>query len=177
MDNDVLRWMVEHRVPWVTDVFWVITTIGNTFAMTVLATITTVVLLRLGRRSDAVMVAGAMLTGFAVMNLLKLYFSRDRPLIPDRLVDITTHSFPSGHAMMSAILATTVTALMLRSTATWLRNPVVLALPAIASVLIGLSRIYLGAHWTTDVLAGWIFGLVWGAAAVGITARSRFAGR
>ncbi|WP_084727506.1 phosphatase PAP2 family protein [Rhodococcoides yunnanense] len=177
MDSDVLQWMVEHRVGWLTDAFWVITTIGNTFAMAVLATVTVLVLLRLGRRTDAVMVAGAMLTGFAAMNLLKLYFSRDRPLIPDRLVDITTHSFPSGHAMMSAILATTVTAVMLRSTDSWLRNPFVLALPAIASVLIGVSRIYLGAHWTTDVLAGWIFGVVWGAVAVGITARNRFAGR
>ncbi|SNS41403.1 phosphatase PAP2 family protein [Rhodococcoides kyotonense] len=177
MDSEVLRWMVEHRVPWLTDVFWVITTIGNTFAMSVLATITTVALALKGRRTDAVMVAVSMLTGYALMNLLKLYFSRDRPLIPDRLVEITSHSFPSGHAMMSAILATTVTALMWRSTVSWLRNPVVLALPAVASLLIGFSRIYLGAHWTTDVLAGWLFGVIWGAAAVAVSARSRFAER
>ncbi|MCZ4076663.1 phosphatase PAP2 family protein [Rhodococcus sp. H36-A4] len=178
MDGDVLAWMVEHRVVWLTTVFWIITTLGNTVAMFLLSVTGCAVLLRAGRRREAVMVGGAMLTGWGLMSLLKFIFGRDRPPIPERLVEISTHSFPSGHAMMSAILATTVTAVLLRSTALWLRNPVVLAIPAVASLAIGFSRIYLGAHWTTDVLAGWCFGIAWGLLWVyALSARSRSAVR
>ncbi|NIL76734.1 phosphatase PAP2 family protein [Rhodococcus kyotonensis] len=177
MDSDVLQWMVAHRVPWLTDVFWAITTLGNTVSMFVLSVVVCVALLVSKRVPDAIMVGGAMLTGWGAMSLGKLLWGRDRPPIPERLVEISTYSFPSGHAMMSAILATTVTALMWRSTVSWRRNPVVLVLPAVASLSIGFSRIYLGAHWTTDVLAGWVFGVLWGLAAVAITARSRSAVR
>jgi membrane-associated phospholipid phosphatase len=173
VDDDVLQWMVAHRTPWLTDAFWGITTVGNTVSMFVLSIAVCAALLASKRVAEAIMVGGAMLTGWGAMSLAKLLWGRDRPPIPERLVEISTYSFPSGHAMMSAILATTVTALMLRSTVSWLRNPVVLALPAVASLLIGFSRIYLGAHWTTDVLAGWVFGAAWGLAAVAITARSR----
>ena len=163
MDSDVLNWVVEHRVSWVTSMFWVITTLGNTVSMFVWSIAGCAALLRSGRRADAVMVAGAMLTGWGAMSLAKLLWGRDRPPVPERLVEISTYSFPSGHAMMSALLATVAIAVMLRSTTSWLRQPAVLAVPVGLSLVIGLSRIYLGAHWVTDVLAGWVFGALWGA--------------
>lgn len=162
VDNDVLVWMVEHRVAWVTTLFWVITTLGNTVSMFLWSIVCCVLLLRSGRRSEAVMVAGAMLTGWGAMNLSKLIFARGRPPIPERLVEISSYSFPSGHATMSALLATVAIAVMLRSTTPWLRRPAVLAVPVVLSLAIGFSRIYLGAHWATDVVAGWVFGALWG---------------
>lgn len=162
MDNDVLVWMVEHRVAWVTTLFWVITTLGNTVSMFLWSIVCCVLLLRSGRRSEAVMVAGAMLTGWGAMNLSKLIFARERPPIPERLVEISSYSFPSGHATMSALLATVAIAVMLRSATPWLRRPAVLAVPVVLSLAIGFSRIYLGAHWATDVVAGWVFGALWG---------------
>lgn len=161
-DGVILEWMVDHRVGWVTTMFWIITTVGNTVSVFLLSTVGVVALLRVGRRSDAVVVAGSMLTGWGLMNALKFAFARERPPIPERLVDIASHSFPSGHAMMSMLLATVAIAVMLRSPHPWLHRPVLLVLPVVASLLIGFSRIYLGAHWTTDVLAGWVFGALWG---------------
>ena len=161
-DVTVLDWMVDHRVDWLTTVFWIITTIGNTVSMFLLSAVLVVAVLRVGRRSDAVVVAGSMLIGWGLMNALKFAFARERPPLPERLVDIASHSFPSGHAMMSMLLATVATALMLRSPHPWLHRPVLLVLPVVAALLIGFSRIYLGAHWTTDVLAGWVFGALWG---------------
>ncbi|MGV8873829.1 MAG: phosphatase PAP2 family protein [Rhodococcus sp. (in: high G+C Gram-positive bacteria)] len=161
-DTTVLDWMVGHRVDWLTTVFWIITTVGNTVSMFVLSTVAVIALLRVGRRSDAVVVGGSMLTGWGLMNALKFAFARERPPLPERLVEIASHSFPSGHAMMSMVLATVAIAVMLRSSTPWLHRPVLLALPVVAALLIGFSRIYLGAHWTTDVLAGWLFGALWG---------------
>ncbi|CCQ17754.1 putative phosphoesterase [Rhodococcus sp. AW25M09] len=180
-DTAVLDWMVGHRIDWLTTMFWVITTVGNTVSMFVWSAVAVVALLRVGRRSDAVVVAGAMLTGWGLMNALKFAFGRERPPIPERLVDIASHSFPSGHAMMSMVLATVAIAVLLRSPHPWLHRPVLLALPVVASLLIGFSRIYLGAHWTTDVLAGWVFGALWGLgwiyAVTAISARNPSAGR
>lgn len=180
-DAAVLDWMVEHRVGWVTTMFWIITTVGNTVSMFLLSTAVVVSVLRVGRRSDAVVVAGSMLTGWGLMNALKFAFARERPPMPERLVDIASHSFPSGHAMMSMILATVAIAVMMRSPDPWPYRPVLRALPVVAALLIGFSRIYLGAHWTTDVVAGWMFGALWGLGwiyVVGlISARNPSAGR
>lgn len=162
MDVDVLNWMVTHRVAWVTTVFWIVTTLGNTVSMFVWSIVGIVVLDRAGRRADAIVVAGSMLTGWGAMSLAKQIFRRERPPVPERLVEISSYSFPSGHAWMSALLATVAIALMLRSTSPWLHRPSVLAAPVVLSLAIGFSRIYLGAHWVTDVLAGWVFGVAWG---------------
>lgn len=181
MDSEVLVWMVEHRVAWLTSVFWVITTLGNTVSMFIWSIAGCALLLRFGRRPEAVMVAAAMLTGWGAMSLSKLMFARERPPIPERLVEISSHSFPSGHAMMSALLATVAIAVMVRSPVPWLRRPAVLAVPVVLSLAIGFSRIYLAAHWTTDVLAGWVFGALWGLLWIYgvklISARSRTAAR
>jgi hypothetical protein len=115
VDGDVLQSMVENRVGWVTTMFWVITTLGNTVSMFVWSIVGCVLLLRRGRRADAVVVAGAMLTAWGAMSLAKLIFGRARPPIPERLVEISSHSFPSGHATMSAVLATVAIAMMLRA--------------------------------------------------------------
>ncbi|WP_415975436.1 phosphatase PAP2 family protein [Rhodococcus sp. 077-4] len=180
-DSVILDWMVEHRVDWLTAVFWIVTTVGNTVSMFLLSAVAVVALLRVGRRVDALVIAGSMLTGWGVMNALKFAFARERPPIPERLVEISSHSFPSGHAMMSMLLATVAIAVMVRSPHPWLHRPVLLVLPVVAALLIGFSRIYLGAHWTTDVLAGWVFGALWGLAWIcaekAISGRSPSAGR
>lgn len=162
IDDAVLQTMVANRTPWLTTLFWNITTAGNTLAMFCLASGAWGALLTGKRKVDAWMVAGAMLTGWGAMNAMKFAFTRERPPLPERLVDISTYSFPSGHAMMSMLLATVAIAVMMRSSTPWLHRPVLLVLPVVAAVVIGFSRIYLGAHWTSDVLAGWVFGALWG---------------
>ncbi|MGB2948426.1 MAG: phosphatase PAP2 family protein [Rhodococcus sp. (in: high G+C Gram-positive bacteria)] len=180
MDIGMLQWMVEHRSAWLTVVFLVVTTAGNTVWMFVWASAGCAALLTSGRRADAVLVAGSMLTGWGVMNAVKLIVGRERPPEPERLVDVASHAFPSGHAMVSALLATLAIAVMLRSRTLWLHNFTLLAVPIAATLVIGMSRIYLGAHWTTDVLAGWILGALWGLLWISvfsrISVRNRFAG-
>lgn len=171
VDQSVMEWMVAHRTPWLTDGVTMITHSGGTIAVFVIAAIVTVALLLRQRIAAAVTVAGAMLSGWAAMSLLKLMFARQRPPIPDRLVEIDSYSFPSGHAMMSAILACVLGAVVVRVLGPGLLRVALLVLLACYTVAVGMSRVYLAAHWLTDVVAGWAFGVAW--AALWIWALSR----
>jgi len=161
VDRAVLDWMLDLRTPWLTDVATVITHSGGTVAAFLISAVVTVALLRARRTAEAVTVAGAMLSGWAVMSLLKLLFGRQRPPVPERLVDLDTYSFPSGHAMMSAILACVLGAVVVRVLAPGLRRLAVLVLLACYTVAVGMTRVYLAAHWLTDVVAGWALGVAW----------------
>ena len=161
-DQSVLDSAVGDRTPWLIDVVTVVTHSGGTVAAWIVSTVLTIALLLRDRRREAVLVAGAMLSGLAVMTTLKNLFERQRPPLPDRLVEISTFSFPSGHAMMTAILASVLVAVTLRVVLVHVRIALVFLL-VLYTLAVGLSRVYLAAHWMTDVLAGWTFGALWAA--------------
>ncbi len=99
-------------------------------------------------------------TGFALSFGLKSYFERPRPDLVPHLTVVQTASFPSGHAMLSAVVYLTLGALLMPLVARRLKFYVI-TVAILLTVLIGLSRIYMGVHYPTDVLAGWTAGLVW----------------
>jgi len=111
-------------------------------------------------KHDALRVLIVALTSLGVMSLLKSLFHRPRPINP--LVDgITNFSFPSGHAFMSlAFFGLLIYFISLRKKAIWWKLLLICVLLFII-FLIGLSRVYLRVHYTSDVLAGWIFGSLW----------------
>ncbi|HEX8365674.1 MAG TPA: phosphatase PAP2 family protein [Allosphingosinicella sp.] len=103
---------------------------------------------------------------------LKALFMRPRPDVVAHLVDVTSTSFPSGHATNSAVVYLTLGALLAR-TQTSRRVRAYLMAVAIALTLtltVGFSRVYLGVHWPTDVVAGWCVGAAW-ATSCGLLAR------
>ncbi len=172
-DQWVLDSAVDQRTPWLVDVVDVITDSGGTLAAWIISTVLTITLLMRGRRIDALLVAGSMLTGLLVMSGLKRIFTRTRPPVPERLIEIDSYSFPSGHAMMTAILATVVAAVIVRLTLPSLVRVMMLVSLALYTVAVGFSRVYLAAHWMTDVLAGWAFGVIWAGVWILGTSRSR----
>jgi undecaprenyl-diphosphatase len=104
---------------------------------------------------------GSVSSGALLNNLLKLGFNRPRPDVMSPMVQVFTASFPSGHATLSAISYLTLGALLSRLHPCH-HLPTFFMLIAIAlTVLIGISRIYLGVHYPTDVMAGWCFGSAW----------------
>lgn len=101
------------------------------------------------------------LGGVGISNLLKNAFDRTRPDIVPHLTEVYTSSFPSGHSMMSAVVYLSLAVLIVPVLPKFSLRLFVFFVAISVTVLVGVSRIYLGVHYPTDVLAGWVAGLVW----------------
>ncbi len=114
-----------------------------------------------GKRRMALLVCGSVATGAIASGLLKYFFARPRPQLVPHADIVSTSSFPSGHSMMSALTYLVLGALLARSQERKILKAYFLLLATLLTLLIGTSRVYLGVHWPSDVLAGWAAGAVW----------------
>lgn len=138
-----------------------ITSLGSSTVLT-LVTLAAIGFLIVDRKpSKALFVFLAVVGGVLLSFLLKIGFDRPRPDLVAHLVDVHTLSFPSGHAMGSAVTYLTLGVLIVRTDYPKRVKAYVLGVAVGLTMLIGLSRIYLGVHWPTDVLAGWCAGASW----------------
>ena len=138
-----------------------ITALGS---MTVLSIVSAAVggFLLLTRKYAAFLLLGAALGGGLLLNKgLKIYFSRPRPEYVTALHHVDSYSFPSGHALVASVVYLTLGALLARFVATRRLKVYVLAMAVTVAFLVGLSRVYLGVHYPSDVLAGWAVGSMW----------------
>jgi undecaprenyl-diphosphatase len=109
----------------------------------------------------AVLLLVAVLGGMLLSTLLKAGFDRPRPdLVPHGSI-VSSASFPSGHSMLSAVVYLTLGALIARFRSDPGVRVYILGLSIFVTFLVGVSRVYLGVHWPTDVLAGWALGAAW----------------
>lgn len=99
--------------------------------------------------------------GMALNGLLKQGFDRPRPDLVAHLVEVHTASFPSGHAMLSAACYLSLGTLLAGVTRPRRLKAYILGIAIVLVLLVGCSRVYLGVHWPTDVLAGWALGAAW----------------
>jgi len=106
----------------------------------------------------------AVLSGTALSTALKSGFDRPRPELVPHETRIYTKSFPSGHSAMSSLVFLTLGAVVARAERDRRTKVYLMTVPVVLSVLIGVSRVYLGVHWPTDVLAGWLLGITWASA-------------
>lgn len=101
-------------------------------------------------------------TGWGLTMVLKELFGRQRPSVVPHLQEQTSMSFPSGHAMMSAVVYLTLGVLLAQFAADrWATRIYLLVVAILVTFLVGVSRVFLGVHYPTDVLAGWSAGLTW----------------
>ncbi|MBH9536445.1 phosphatase PAP2 family protein [Novosphingopyxis sp. YJ-S2-01] len=154
-----------------------ITALGGGTVLTLVVVLSAGFLLIQRHVLTALLVVAGGAGGPLAVAILKPVFGRQRPEVIDHLIDIGSASFPSGHSANSAAVYLTL-ALVLVQIVRARREQVFILGAAILLVLaIGSSRIYLGVHWPSDVLAGWTFGALWalGWWAIGHWLRDRFA--
>lgn len=138
-----------------------VTALGGGTVLT-LVTVGVIGFLLAGRRwSRALFVTAAVVGGVSLNALLKLGYARPRPELVSHLVNVTSTSFPSGHAMNSAAVYLTLGVLMARAVQGRRLKLYLVGMAALLTLLIGSSRVYLGVHYPTDVLAGWTAGAAW----------------
>lgn len=147
--------------PWFKEAMRDITALGSTSVLAIIVAGVVGFLAVSGMRHAAIMVLVSVLSGVLLSNGLKAGFSRARPdLVPHDTV-IYTASFPSGHATLSAVVYLTLGALLCRTQSSRAVKAYILSVAGFLTVLVGISRVYLGVHWPTDVIAGWLLGGTW----------------
>ena len=154
-------WLHDHSVASLTRCMLLITNLHSTLGVTVMTFAVSAYLwvkrLRLWVLTQMLAVFGAMLLNF----LLKRLFERPRPHFDNPLLTLTTYSFPSGHTVMATVFYGTLCALIVWRVRQWRWRALAMALAAFLILLVGFSRIYLGAHYLSDVLAAIAEGLAW----------------
>lgn len=146
---------------WVEELARDFTALGGVGVLTLVTVASALFLAMAGRGRMALVVLTTIGGGVAITQALKAGFERSRPDLLLHEVHAYTASFPSGHAAMSAIAYLTLGALFARELSGFRLKFFVMALAAAVTLLVGVSRVYLGVHWPSDVLGGWSFGAGW----------------
>jgi undecaprenyl-diphosphatase len=169
MDQAVLQWFVEHRTGWATGLAIVLAAVGGPAAMTVLSVAAAAFLGYLGQWPRAVLVLASAAGGGLLVRGFKAILARHRPPRYDQLIHYAGNSLPSGHAVGSMVVIGVLTAVLIRSSSGGSApgaGAATVAGAVLLVVAVGWCRVYLAAHWLTDVLTGWLLGGAWVALSV-----------
>ena len=147
--------------PWVEFAMLDLTALGGPTVLTLVVLPVAGFLMLQNRYRIATVVLVTSLSGELANYVLKGAFMRARPSVVPHLREVVSTSFPSGHAMESAIIYLTLGAMLMRVAERRVTKVYCLALPALLTFLVGISRVFLGVHYPTDVIGGWTLGFVW----------------
>ncbi|WP_410575403.1 phosphatase PAP2 family protein [Amycolatopsis sp. cmx-4-61] len=160
-DPAELDWVIAHRNGMLTPLAIGISDAGDTASMAGLALVVCAVLAWRRRWAPMVLVAVATAGAGAMVIGLKTLIGRVRPPVADHLVVETNQSFPSGHSLGSTVVLGVVAAVVVVHARRRALRIAAVVLAALAVAAVGVSRLYLGVHWPTDVLGGWSIGVLW----------------
>lgn len=146
---------------WAEEIGRDLTALGGNAVLTLLTLAVVGFLILDGKKRIAVVLVVATLGALSVSTALKHSFDRDRPDLVPHGSRVYTASFPSGHSMLAASTYLTLAALLVRVQRRKLIKAYILLVAIVLTILVGISRVYLGVHWPTDVIAGWTAGAGW----------------
>jgi undecaprenyl-diphosphatase len=166
IDQVIHAWFGHERQPAMTVLLRTVTTIGGSVGLGAIVAVVAAMLLARKERASAIFVVVTAGAG-GLLNLgLKMIYARARPDPASALAVAGWYSFPSGHAMGSFITFGALSYIALRQPWPWVAKSAGLAIALTMVVLVGLSRVYLGVHWASDIAGGWSAGTVWLASAL-----------
>lgn len=157
IDNRILLGIYHQSTPILNEIVLHVTDLGGVMGVAGLTAIAIGIFLYRSRWQACLQIAAGVAGAAALNVVLKLLFERDRPNLWQHLIFENSYSFPSGHSMLSSALAFSLVVVMWHTRWRW----VVFALAAIYVVSIGFTRLYLGVHYPTDVIAGWCVSAAW----------------
>ena len=161
-DEGVLLWMNARATPWLDRVALEVTALGDGVVVAAISVVAGTLLWLLGQRAHAALLAAAVGGAWVIYPVLKLVFDRPRPqLFEWRAHYAVSSSYPSGHATMSMVLLVVLAYIVHRLSSRRRTSVTAMLLAGAAVVLIGLSRLYLGVHYPSDVIAGYVVGFAW----------------
>jgi undecaprenyl-diphosphatase len=146
---------------WLTTAATDVTSLGSITVLSIIVLLVFGLIAALGRLREACVLLTASLGGMVLTGLLKDFFQRDRPPLVLHLAPAVNASFPSGHATLSATVYLTIGPLIAHFAQRRRVRVYALSAAVILALTVGCSRVYLGVHWPTDVLAGWCVGSAW----------------
>ena len=166
-DQAIQSWVHGFARPMLTEVMRGLSWVGSPYVLVPAVTLAAGLMWWRRRKDNAVLVAAAALGGVALDEVMKLHFKRLRPEVPWALVHEHSFSFPSGHSVLAMVMyGVIVYKTYDKLHSMWARAALMMG--AILMVLgIGVSRVYLGAHYPSDVAGGYFVGAVWLAAVIG----------
>ncbi|MET0546902.1 MAG: phosphatase PAP2 family protein [Caulobacterales bacterium] len=138
-----------------------LTSFGDTTVLIVIVLAVGLYLLLAGQKLLAGVAVAAALGGTILSNGLKAFFDRPRPDFVAHIVEVSNPSFPSGHAMMSAVVYLTLGGMLAAAHSRKRLKAFCIGLAIALTLMVGFTRVYLGVHYPTDVLAGWALGAAW----------------
>lgn len=138
-----------------------LTSLGSIAVLTTVALSAAGFLLLRGQAIRALELSVALAGGIVISETLKSVFERSRPPEAYRAVEVINESFPSGHALLSTVVYLALGAMLTGATSRKPLKRYIMGVAIFLALLVGFSRVYLGAHWASDVLAGWCVGASW----------------
>lgn len=167
-DTEILLFFREAGRPndpigplWMEEAVRDVTALGSMIVLVMVTAVTIFYLLLVRRGRSALLVLVTVGGGQILSSVLKLGIDRPRPDLVSHLAQVQTLSFPSGHAMMAAVTYLTLGTMLAGIVPGRATKIYVLGVAVLVTLMVGVSRLYLGVHWPSDVLAGWCAGFAW----------------
>lgn len=159
-DTPVQAAIISLRSNWLTKFFLTITKLGDAKGVITVLLLAILILLFIKKRLETVVIMLSVIGGHLLIESLKLLFQRPRPTVT-WLAFASGYSFPSGHSLITVSLYGLIALLLFKYLKPSCLKKILIILFLLVPVLVGISRIYLGVHYPTDVLAGWFSGFLW----------------
>jgi len=154
-------WLHSHTLPLLTSAMFVVTSLGSSVFVSCIAVVFVLYLIWRRRLYWLAAFVSSVYGGMLLNKILKYVFERQRPHFDDPLLTLTSYSFPSGHTMTATVLYGVLAAYFFTTTQDWRRRVAIVFVASFLILLVGFSRIYLGAHYLSDVLGAMAEGLAW----------------